>query len=466
MRYLLDVAYCCALLVLSPWLLYKALTTGKYRGGLWARLLGSSPGHLVTRSPCHPVTLSPCHLVTLSPCHPVWFHGVSVGEVHLLRQLVAAFRQRHPGRDCVISTTTDTGFDEARKSFPDLPVFLFPLDFSWSVRRALDRVRPALVVLAESELWPNFLLAARARGVPVAVVNGRMSPRSFRRWQQLGPVARWLFGLVDAWMVQSEEYAGWVRALGVSAERVHVTGSVKFDGVAVDRANPRTDALRRLFGVAPGESVWIAGSTQEPEEEVALRIYQRLRTVYPGLRLFVVPRQKDRFEEVARLLERSGVPFVRRSTLSAAAPLAACPPVVLVDTIGELSALWGLADVAFVGGSLDGKRGGQNMIEPAAYGSAVVFGPHVWNFRDIATRLVEAGAAVQVHDAAGLEAVVGRLLGDATERQRLGAAARQFVLAQQGATEQTVALLGEVVGYPLSVVHCPQGQGSPLLSEQ
>jgi 3-deoxy-D-manno-octulosonic-acid transferase len=246
--------------------------------------------------------------------------------------------------------------------------------------------------------------------------------------------------------VQTEEFAAAFRTLGVDAGLVRVTGNVKFDGVTGDRHNARTAELRRLFGVPPGELVWVAGSTQAPEEEIALDIFRRLRPGFPGLRLFLVPRQKDRFDEVARLLERGGLPFLRRSALAGnSAVTAPASELVLVDTIGELGALWGLADVAFVGGSLDGKRGGQNMIEPAAYGAAVVFGPHVWNFRDTAERLVRAGAARQVTDAAELEAAVRELLGDAAERSRAGEAARVFVMQQHGATERTVTLLGGLI---------------------
>jgi 3-deoxy-D-manno-octulosonic-acid transferase len=419
MPWLLDLLYLSALLLLSPWLLYRALRTKRYRRGLGPKLLG---------------------LRDRFPPGTVWFHGVSVGEVHLLRQVVAAFRKRHPDRPCVVSTTTDTGFEEARRCFPELPVFYYPFDFSWAVRRTLRRVRPALAVLAEAELWPNFLMAARRHGVPVAVINGRMSPRSLARYRHLGPLPRWLFGHIDLFMMQTEEYARAVRELGADSERVKVPGSVKYDGVLADRHNPRTEELRRLLRVGPDDQVWIAGSTQAPEEEVALQIYRRLRPDYPGLRLFLVPRQKDRFDEVARLLERSGLPFARRSRGEDLGT-----PVVLVDTIGELGALWGLADVAFVGGSLDGRRGGQNMIEPAAYGAAVVFGPHVWNFADTAGRLLEARAARQVADAEQLELALCRLLEDAAERRRLGAAARAFVLRQQGATERTVALLGQML---------------------
>jgi 3-deoxy-D-manno-octulosonic-acid transferase len=424
MSYLLDALYLLVLLVLSPWLLYKALTTGKYRRGLWGKLTGRVFRRLGDK-----------------PC--AWFHGVSVGEVHLLRQVVARFRQQHPDWECVISTTTDTGFDEACKRFPDLAVFYWPLDFSWAVRCALRRVNPSLVILAEGELWPNFLAAARRRGVPVAVINGRMSPRSFRRHRRLGWLTRRLWERVDLYAVQTEEYAAHFRALGAPAERVHVTGSVKYDGAAMDRNNPRTQELRHLLAVEPDDLVWVAGSTQEPEEEIVLAAFRKLRQHHPRLRLLLVPRQKERFAAVAALLRRQEMPFLRRSEL--AGPVTDRAAVILVDTFGELAALWGLADVAFVGGSLDGKRGGQNMIEPAAYGAAVLFGPHVWNFRDTAERLVNAGAAVRVAAADELEREVRRLLNDPAERQRLGEAARRLVASQQGATEHTITLLEQLL---------------------
>jgi 3-deoxy-D-manno-octulosonic-acid transferase len=342
----------------------------------------------------------------------------------------------------VISTSTDTGFEEAQKRFADLPVFYWPFDFSWAVRGALRRIRPDLVVLAEGELWPNFLAAAHARGIPVAVINGRLSPGSFRRYQCLGAWSRRLLELVDLFAVQTEEYATQFRVLHVPSQRIHVTGSVKYDGVNGDRSNPRTEELRRLFRVEADSLIWVAGSTQAPEEELAVNIFRRIQAVFPQLRLFLVPRQRDRFEEVAALLGRLDQPFLRRSRLTR--PAEERDRVVLIDTIGELGALWGLADVAVVGGSFDGRRGGQNMIEPAAYGAAVVFGPHVWNFRDPAARLVASGAAIQVGDSAALEDVVRRLLGNPDERRRLGDAAQGFVRSQQGATERTIELLERI----------------------
>jgi 3-deoxy-D-manno-octulosonic-acid transferase len=427
MAYLLNVAYVLLLFGSLPYLIYKSLTTGKYRRGLWRKLRGQA---LLRDGD--------------APC--VWFHGVSVGEIHLLRPVVARFRQQHPEWECVVSTTTDTGYEEACRRFADLPVFYWPLDFSWAVRRALRRVKPTLVVLAEGELWPNFLRAAQRHGVRVAVINARLSPRSCRNYGRLRRLVRPLFAHLDLVAAQTEEYADHYAALGVRSERIHVTGSVKFDGVVNDPRNPQTQVLRSLFAIRADDPVWIAGSTQAPEEEIVLDIFGRLRIMHSALRLIVVPRQRERFAEVAAILARSGMPFVRRSQLRQ--PLEDRKAVILVDTIGELGAIWGLADVAFVGGSLDGRRGGQNMIEPAAYGAAVVFGPHVWNFREIAARLLQGGAALQVRNASELETVTGRLLRDLENRDRLGEAARCLVLAEQGATERTLDCLGTVLGSP------------------
>ncbi|MBA4065155.1 MAG: 3-deoxy-D-manno-octulosonic acid transferase [Isosphaera sp.] len=423
---LVDLVYLLALLLLSPWLLWRAAATGRYRRGLAAKLLGRvavpDPGG-------RPVA---------------WFHAVSVGEVNLLGTLVPAFRRRRPGFAVVVSSTTDTGLAEARRRFPDLPVVPFPFDFSWAVAAALDAVNPSLVVLAESELWPNFLAAAGRRKVPVVVVNARVSPRSFARLRRAGGVARrLLFRHVARFAAQEAEYADRLRALGVPAAKVVVTGSVKYDGASGDRDTPKARALAELLSFSRDAErsacVWLAGSTHAPEESVVLAAFARLRARFPHLRLVLVPRHPDRFEEVARLVERSGLPFVRRSRIGA--PLAETPAVVLLDTVGELGAAWGLADLGFVGGTLDGVRGGQSMIEPAGYGVPCAFGPHVWNFRDAARRLVEVGGAVTVKDAAALEAELARLVADAELRERMGTAARDLVRRQQGATARTLDVI-------------------------
>lgn len=416
----LDLAYLTALVAASPWLAYRAVAHRRYRHGIGARLFGAGR--------------------VAAPKKPrAWFHGVSVGEVHLLRQVVAAFRERRPNWECVVSSSTDTGLDEARRCFPDLPVLVWPLDFSWAVKRALRTVQPRLLVLAEGELWPNMLKAAKRRGVPVAVVNGRFSPRSARRYRRLGAIARPMLHSVDLFAVQTERYANTLRSLGVASTQIAVTGSVKYDGLVGDRDNEQTGDLSLLFGIDGGDMVWVAGSTQAPEEQYVLETYRRLKSRFTRLRLILVPRQRDRFDAVARQVREAGFPVVRRSGIQN--PVANKNAVIVVDTLGELSAIWGLADVAFVGGSLDGKRGGQNMLEPAAYGVAVVFGQHVWNFRDAAARLVEMEGAVQVDDFVGLEMAIGRLLASPAQRKSIGAAARRFVLSQQGATDRTMQAL-------------------------
>ncbi|MDY3551042.1 3-deoxy-D-manno-octulosonic acid transferase [Gemmata sp. JC717] len=432
---LLDLVYLLALLALSPWLLWRAARTGRYRQNLAAKLFGRVRITNLTRKPV------------------AWFHAVSVGEVNLLGTLVPAFRKRHPDWHIVISSTTDTGLAEAKRRFADLDVIAWPFDFTWAVAAALGAVKPSLVVLAESELWPNFLAAARQQNVPVVVVNARMSPRSFRRLKRVAGLARQLlFRHVTRFAVQEADYTDRLRQLGVPGTKLVTTGSIKYDGALRTRSTPETERLRGLLGlVGPDPSggaplVLLAGSTHAPEEAIVLDVFARLRTRFQHVKLLLVPRHPDRFEEVVRLVEASQLPFVRRSTVST--PLAEAPAVVLLDTVGELGAAWGLADVGFTGGSLDGVRGGQSMIEPAGYGVPCVFGPHVWNFRDAAKRLVEAGGAVMVPDANALEAELMKFLTDPDLRARMGRSARELVQRQQGATFRTLDVINSVIPSP------------------
>ncbi len=426
---LLDLVYLVTILLLGPWLAWRSIATGRYRRELLAKLLGR-------------VGIRTAHGRRVA-----WFHAVSVGEVNLLATLVPAFRKRNSDWLIVVSSTTDTGLAEARKRFSDLDVIAWPFDFSWAVAAALDSVKPALVVLTESELWPNFLAAAATRGVPVVVVNARMSPRSFRRLSRVGSATRRLiFRHVARFAVQESEYAGRLEQLGVPAAKLVVTGSIKYDGAAAPNEG-KTAALRTVLGLdslrQPSPLLFLAGSTHSPEESIILGLFARLRVRFPHLVLILVPRHPDRFEEVSRLVEASGLPCVRRSAITG--PLAMSPAVVLLDTVGELGAAWGLADVGFTGGSLDGVRGGQSMIEPAGYGVPCVFGPHIWNFKDAAKRLVEVGGAVMVQDAAVLEAEVARLLADAELRARMGRTARELVHRQQGATVRTLDVLDSII---------------------
>ncbi|MGC3970427.1 MAG: glycosyltransferase N-terminal domain-containing protein [Pirellulales bacterium] len=322
---------------------------------------------------------------------------------------------------------------------------------TWAVRAALRRIRPSLLVLAELELWPNLISSAAARDVKVAVVNGRLGEKSFRGYSRIRALVRRLLNRLDLVAVQNAEYRGRFAALGCDDERLVTTGSLKFDGAAGDRNNPTTRRLAQLAGFEESDVVFLAGSTQEGEEEIALEAYRSLAAEFPQLRLVLVPRHAERFDEVARILERSGTSFVRRSMLSSLSSEGrdvrsspgegdVVPRVLLIDAIGELGAWWGTSHIAFVGGSF-GDRGGQNMLEPAAYGAAVSFGPNTWNFREIAGALVAAGGAVVLSQPSELAPFVRRCLTDVKFVADLGRRAGELVAANRGATVRTVELL-------------------------
>jgi 3-deoxy-D-manno-octulosonic-acid transferase len=369
---------------------------------------------------------------------------VSVGEIHLLTGVVQKFRARFPHRPVVISSTTDTGLAEAQARFPDLTVIPFPFDFSWACAASLDALRPVLIVLAESELWPNFLEQARQRQIPVAVINARVSPRSSRRLQRVQYLAyRLLLKKVRMFAVQTTEYAERLELLGVPRDRIMVTGSVKYDGAITTQDEHKVASLRHLLGLTSTSVVWLAGSTHAPEEEIVLRVFAALRIEHPELRLILVPRHPDRFPEVWQRVQETGLSAVRRSTTTI--PLPEAPAVILLDTVGELGTAWGLATVGFTGGSLDGKRGGQSMIEPAGYGVPVIFGPHIWNFKDAANRLIDTGGAIKVQDEQELQNALSRLLTDEELRIRMGQAAQELVRTQQGATAKTLAVIEQLI---------------------
>jgi 3-deoxy-D-manno-octulosonic-acid transferase len=285
--------------------------------------------------------------------------------------------------------------------------------------------------------------------VPVAVVNGRLSERSFRGYQRLGDLTSQVLGQLGLIAVQNEEYAQRFRDLGASVDALHITGSMKYDGAQTDRNNPNTRRLKALAGLDDEAIVFLAGSTQEPEEALALETLRQLRGAHPNLHLIIVPRHPDRFAAVAQLLVASGIPWQRRSDLSQDKP-AKGAQVLLVDAVGELAAWWGAAHVAYVGGSM-GVRGGQNMIEPAAYGAAVSFGPNTRNFRDIVAAMLEERAAMVVNDGEELTAFVRHVLEDPVFADALGRRAKSLVARQLGATAKTVSLLIPLVEGPAEI---------------
>lgn len=421
MPYLLNVVYLLLVIVLSPYLLFTAVRKGKYRAGFAAKWFGQAPQRLGGRQ-----------------C--IWLHAVSVGEVNLLAPLLKQLIATYPQASFFISATSRTGYELAKQKYPHHHVFYAPLDFTWSVKRALRRVRPDLLILAELELWPNLVWSAKKSGAKVAIFNGRLSENSFRGYKRLRFFTQQVLRSVDLIAAQNEEYAERFIALGAQPENVIVTGSLKFDGAESNRANPRTTQLAKQAGITTHDLVLLAGSTQAPEEELALQTYLSLRAEHPDLRLILVPRHPERFDEVAELLERSGVAWQRRSLLGLHTNDRAAR-VLLVDVIGELGAWWGTAAIGFVGGSLLNKRGGQNMIEPAAYGAAVCFGPETRNFRDIVALLRQEQAVEVVNSGAELTAFVSRCLNEPTYATQLGKRARALVSLHSGATSRTLTAL-------------------------
>ena len=429
MRWLLNAVYMLLLVSISPVITWRMLRHGRYRQGLAEKLLG----RVDFRADGRPV---------------VWFHAVSVGEVIQLQKVVDEFRRRTQDEfQIVISTSTDTGWELVQKRFADCQKTWFPLDFSWAVKQAIRRIRPAQIVLMELELWPNFLAECHRLDVPVSIVNARMSERSHRGYCRIRFLLKPLFTRLALVAAQSQTYADRLISLGATEQRTVVTGSIKFDGVETSRTNSKTENLRRIFGFKSGETVFVAGSTQGPEEQLALETWLQLRRKHSQLRLILVPRHRERFDEVAALVTSRNLPLLRRSSAQDSSQQHAetdNKPVILLDTIGELSACWGLADVAFVGGSF-GNRGGQNMMEPSAYGACVLFGPNTWNFRDIVERFREAEGCIQLQSSRQLTSTVDELLNDPARRHQLGRNAQKAVLQQQGATARTAELLHEVL---------------------
>ncbi len=446
MPYLLNFIYLLLILLSLPWLVWQSVRKGKYREGFAAKLLGIVPrrdaGGAEGRTKC------------------AWLHAVSVGEVNLLAPLLKRIDEGRPDWQCVISTTTMTGIALARKKYPRHTTFYCPLDFSWAVKTAMRRLRPDVLVLAELELWPNLIRAARKSGAKVAVINGRLGEKSFRGYRRIRPLVTGLLRQIDLLAVQDESYAERFRQLGARPETIHVIGSMKYDGAQTDRGNPATRRLAALAGFSPNDIVLLAGSTQEPEEEMALATFRELSPKWPQLRLVLVPRHPDRFEAVARLVDSSGIAWRRRTELDKAATAGRAAQdiatlddatangatsgrgfmVLLVDVVGELGAWWGTARIAFVGGSM-GSRGGQNMIEPAAYGAAVSLGPNTWNFRDIVAAMLAQQAAVVVRSPDEFTRFVGRCLEEPDYAAELGRRAQSLVLSQLGATDRTLTLL-------------------------
>jgi 3-deoxy-D-manno-octulosonic-acid transferase len=374
----------------------------------------------------------------LPPEPRCWIHAVSVGESAAAVPLVEGIRQRWPELGIVVSTITPTGARIVGERLGGIATHrYFPIDLPGPVRRALDAARPRFFIAIETELWPNFLRALARRRIPAMIANGRISDRSFRRYRLVRGLMRHVLGNVSVFAMQTEEDARRIIALGAPPSRVLVTGNLKRDLLPV-AAGDDSAAWRERLRLGAAARLWIAGSTHRGEETVVLDAFLHARTRCPDLALLLAPRHPERAGEVEELIRERGLPAVRRSRLPADAPPDA---VVILDTVGELAALYALAEVVFVGGSLV-PIGGHNVLEPAMRGKPVLVGPHMSNFREGAELLQRSGGGLVVKDGPELERELARLLEDRDLGRRMGEAARQAFAGRQGAVSATLDLVG------------------------
>jgi 3-deoxy-D-manno-octulosonic-acid transferase len=421
-----NLALFAALAAGAPWWLWRMATTQKYREGLKERL-----GRVPKRMIASPATAG-------RPL--IWVHAVSVGEVLAVTRLVKTLDAALPEFFVAISTTTRTGQALARERFGANRVFYCPLDLPWAVRAYLSALKPRMLVLAETEFWPNLLRGCFRRGIPVAVVNARISDRSWPRYRMLRRLWKPLLGRLSRVMTQSETDAERLLAIGCAPERVAVAGNLKFDVRAAEEA----EATRLLKALAVGLRLIVAGSTLEGEEAALLEAWPQLLIADPQLAMVLAPRHPERFAAVAALLERSGQRWTRRSEWDRE-PAGSLEPgeIVLLDTIGELASVYSLASVAFVGGSLV-PAGGHNPLEPAQFGVPIVMGPHYANFVAI-TDSLRKHSALLIAAREELAAALGKLLGDRPAAEAMGARAREVFERKAGATERCVAALRELL---------------------
>ncbi len=450
-RWLFNLGYLWLAGLIWPWFLFKYLTTGKYRAGLRQRL-----GGLPARGSDRP---------------SIWVHAVSVGELLQIKPLLAALRTRHPDHDIVITYTTKTAAEIAARDFGDYYHCYSPVDLSWVVAKFFRVLQPRLLILVELELWPNWLMHAGRIDVPVLLANGRISEKSFGNYRRFKWLLQPAYDAISVWAMQDETYADRAKELsgalrGLSPQPAHrslgegelgtvpvvengdspsaqnragdspqviVAGNLKYDSLKAEPDAEKAALFRTLFAL-DDRPVLVCGSTHPGEHELLVEMLPRL-----GCRCVIVPRHPERYESVRELLNKAGISWVNRSALTPGQP-APADAVILLDTMGELAAVYAVADVVFIGGSLI-PHGGQNMAEPVALGKATLFGPHTHNFKATVRELKEIGGAIEVQDGAGLEREIKSMLQDPARREKIGKAGQARLLASRGALQRYLELI-------------------------
>ncbi|MHC4534417.1 MAG: 3-deoxy-D-manno-octulosonic acid transferase [Planctomycetota bacterium] len=421
MRIILDLLYLSAAIVYSPVIIYRAIRHKRYRAG-WNQRLGK----ISRRGPHKKCT---------------WLHAVSVGEVNAAKTIIKELENKFGDFEIVISTTTDTGFTRATNLFSkNHQVFYFPFDFSWIIRRAFNNIQPAICLLMELEVWPNFVQFAQQSNIPVIVVNGRMSDKSFPRYQKIKPLVKKMFGRISLTLAQTEQYARRFKELGCQDEKVIVTGSLKYDTAQLTDKVEGADALAAQLNIG-SERLWVAGATGNDEEKILLDVYKNLKqdNRFVDLRLAIVPRKPERFDEVAQLIERMGFPLLRYSRIknNTAPPPTDSQAIILGDTMGDLRKFYSLATIIFVGRSLV-PMGGSDMVEAAALRKCTVLGPYAFNFKQTVDALLADSGAIMVKDQQELLQTMQQCLNDSDFAQSIAKNGREVIRKNQGATQKTI----------------------------
>ena len=429
MRIILDLLYLLAGVAYSPVIIYRAVRHKRYRTG-WDQRFGK----ISRRSPT-------------KKC--IWLHAVSVGEVNAAKTIVKELKNKFGNFEIVISTTTDTGFARATNLFRENhQVFYFPFDFSWTMRRAFSNIRPAICLLMELEVWPNFVHIAQQSNVPVIVVNGRISDRSFTSYKKARPLIKKMFGRVTLVLAQTDEYARRFKEIGCPDENVIVTGSLKYDTAQITDKVEGADVLAAQLNI-DDERLWVAGATGNDEEKILLDVYQNLKqqSRFSDLRLAVVPRKPERFDEVAQLIESRGLSLVRYSHIkkltientekSIINNQSSIDTVILGDTMGDLRKFYSLATIIFVGRSLV-PMGGSDMAEAAALGKCTLFGPYAFNFKQTVDALLADTGAIMVKDKQELLQTIQKCLSEPDFAQEIAKNGREVIRKNQGATAKSI----------------------------
>ncbi len=370
----------------------------------------------------------------------IWFHAASLGEVKALSAIIPQIKKDHPEYTLVVSTVTKSGRKEAERTLKDREfVFFLPIDLKGFVKRAFNRIKPAALILVETELWPNLIREAKERGCFVVLINGRISSQSLKRYLLVRSLFKQTLLYFDLLCMQSEEHKERMSQLGANPDKIKVTGNLKFDRLLYVRESVGRNELKKRLGIPDHFKVIVGGSVRSGEEQILVGVFKQLKPEEGKLLLILAPRHLDRLKEVEQFLSDQGIKFIRRSQLDGRITIDD-HDVILLDTMGELSGLYALADVAFVGGSLV-PVGGHNLLEPAIYGVPVIFGPYIDHFKEEAKILIQSGGGIKVRDGAELYSKLFELLADQQKRTRLGEKAKEAVQKETGVSKRTTDLI-------------------------